>query len=365
MGGAVMGRRIFFLILMSVLLFSVLPVFADREPIWPTVNKQNDKTDESAGYALSAPAAVTGATSISTTTSAATSTGTTSTASSTASSAEEPIWTNFNNDPVKSHPDKYQVLDLDISSEPVLIQRIRTHHWNNGNGAQPGTISVYEDSVKIGTWPAVGRSAYGVPNVYWEALVDFIAWPGHSYYFAVSDVDSMSYNEASGNCGMFEFYGIDPAPAGYVPSVSGNVSQSGSGNSSRNQPAKSGYTVTYVGGSCLAKVPTDNKTYRGGETVTVLFEPVEYMQGQIFNGWDINNDGVADFGYYYNTFTMPDTDVELKAICYGQYQNNNQFGVTTGNVGQNNNNNYGIYDPNTNWWFTPDAYYEFYYGGVG
>ena len=42
-----------------------------------------------------------------------------------------------------------------------------------------------------------------------------------------------------------------------------------------------GYKVTYLGNNCLASVPTDEKEYKAGETVTVLFDPVTYMNGLI------------------------------------------------------------------------------------
>ena len=80
-----------------------------------------------------------------------------------------------------------------------------------------------------------------------------------------------------------------------------------------------GYKVTYLGNNCLASVPTDEKEYKAGETVFVMFDPVTYMNGLIFYGWDWNNDGVADFGYSYNTFAMPAKDVEMKAICITPY----------------------------------------------
>ena len=83
--------------------------------------------------------------------------------------------------------------------------------------------------------------------------------------------------------------------------------------------AQDGYKVTYVGNNCLASVPTDERTYKAGEYVSVLFDPVTYMNGLIFYGWDWNNDGVADFGYAYNTFNMPAKDVEMKAICILPY----------------------------------------------
>ena len=83
--------------------------------------------------------------------------------------------------------------------------------------------------------------------------------------------------------------------------------------------AQEAYTVTYLGNNCLASVPTDEASYKAGDTVTVLFDPVTYMNGLIFYGWDWNNDGVADFGYAYNTFSMPSKNVEMKAICISPY----------------------------------------------
>lgn len=78
-----------------------------------------------------------------------------------------------------------------------------------------------------------------------------------------------------------------------------------------------GFTVTYLENDCLAEVPTDEATYAAGDEVTVLFEPVQYKDYLIFYGWDIDDDGVADFGYNYDKFEMPEKDVELKAICIG------------------------------------------------
>ena len=80
-----------------------------------------------------------------------------------------------------------------------------------------------------------------------------------------------------------------------------------------------GYKVTYLGNNCLASVPTDEQAHQAGETVIVKFDPVTYMNGLIFYGWDWNNDGVADFGYSYNSFAMPAKDVEMKAICITPY----------------------------------------------
>lgn len=82
---------------------------------------------------------------------------------------------------------------------------------------------------------------------------------------------------------------------------------------------KEGYTVTYYKNNCLALVPEDETVYQYGDEVEVLFEPVEYTNGLIFYGWDMNDDGVADFGYSYRYFNMPKKDVKLKAICITPY----------------------------------------------
>ena len=83
------------------------------------------------------------------------------------------------------------------------------------------------------------------------------------------------------------------------------------------QEAAEGFTVTYLENDCLAEVPTDEAKYAAGDEVTVLFEPVAYKDYLIFYGWDIDDDGIADFGYNFNKFNMPEKDVELKAICIG------------------------------------------------
>ncbi len=501
---------------------------------------------------------------------------------------EELLWSNFNHEPVKNIPAHYPVFTRDKNSSPVLITRIRTYHWNDGNGAQPGQICIREGNTKqeLQCWQAVGRSAYGVPNVYWEVLTDFIMEPGRSYGFRASDFDSWSNNAGSDYFGMIELYGENPAPAGYTAPApaSGNMAvpsnlsigqtftmgryeqdnNPGNGkepiewqvltvqndralviskyaldfreyndtitditwenctlrrwlngdfyNSSFSEGEKqqillvtnenpdnpmfgtnggnrtqdrifvlssdeaqryfssdasricqvtdyaaanyesaysaiteyylhrsdsfteafwwlrtpgdsplktvhvtrdgsiyfNGYgamilingtayndvrpalwiktadpaptaapkprtcfKVTYAGNNCLAGVPIDNKCYELGDLVTILFEPVEYMNGLIFSGWDMDDDGNADFGYNYPTFAMPNRDVTLKAVCYRQYQdhyNNQYYGVTTGEVDpQQYYNPYhdptlnqDIYDPGTGWWYSPDYYY-----GVG
>ena len=76
-----------------------------------------------------------------------------------------------------------------------------------------------------------------------------------------------------------------------------------------------GFKVTYLENDCLAEVPVDENVYAAGDEVTVLFEPVQYKDYLVFYGWDIYDDGWADFGFNFDKFEMPEEDVELKAIC--------------------------------------------------
>ena len=83
------------------------------------------------------------------------------------------------------------------------------------------------------------------------------------------------------------------------------------------EEAVDGFKVTYLENDCLAEVPVDEKMYAAGDEVTALFEPVAYKDYLIFFGWDVDGDGVADLGYNFDKFIMPEKDAELKAICIG------------------------------------------------
>lgn len=89
--------------------------------------------------------------------------------------------------------------------------------------------------------------------------------------------------------------------------------------------AEETYKVSYVGNNCLAAVPTDEKAYKSGDAVQVLFDPVAYTDYKIFYGWDGDGDGIADFGYNYNTFVMGDSDVTLTAICIPAWSSNYNY----------------------------------------
>ena len=126
--------------------------------------------------------------------------------SASAGTDDEVLWSNMNNDPTASGGAEDVTLVLDTEG-PVRIKRITSFHWNKGMGAVPGTIILYMGDTLIGSWPAVGRSAYDTPNVYWDADTDIVLYPGYEYTIRVSDKDSWSYNDRSNQCGMIEIWG--------------------------------------------------------------------------------------------------------------------------------------------------------------
>ena len=124
--------------------------------------------------------------------------------------SEKMLWSNMNTGAVQNNPPKEK--ELTLRENAILLTRISTYHWNSGRGAEPGTIYLYEGNKQIGSWKATGRSGSGVNNVHWDAKTNVVLYPDHTYTVKVSDHKSWSWNETSGNCGMFELYGLDPAP---------------------------------------------------------------------------------------------------------------------------------------------------------
>ena len=90
----------------------------------------------------------------------------------------------------------------------VYVQSISTYHWNSGNGAVPGTISIEdEDGNVLGTWEAVGRMGYlDAPDAYWDVFPNIMLEADTWYYIVDSDNDTWSYNSESQG-GMVEVRG--------------------------------------------------------------------------------------------------------------------------------------------------------------
>ncbi len=134
----------------------------------------------------------------------------------------QPIFTNMNPDAVYNNPPSVNVLTVDANQRPIRVSQISNYHWNNGCGAQPGTISIWENGKQLGAWQAIGRGGSGADNVYWIVYPQITLWPGHSYEIRDSGAATWSWNEASGNCGMFELHGSYQAKAPQVKSKTKN-----------------------------------------------------------------------------------------------------------------------------------------------
>ena len=89
------------------------------------------------------------------------------------------------------------------------VTEIKTYHWNEGNGAIPGTISlVADDGASYGPWQASGLPGQGdVSNAYWVVNPN-IAIPAGTYSIIDSDPDTWAQNSETGGAGMAWVSGV-------------------------------------------------------------------------------------------------------------------------------------------------------------
>ena len=125
-------------------------------------------------------------------------------------------YSNMNGERVESDPPKLKQITLKADLDPLLVEKITTYHWNEGYGGDgPIYISIWEGDTQLGEWQATPSDNY----YYWSVFPNIVMIPGHTYVVRDSELETWSYNEASGNCGMFELYGsFVPgyvAPGGY------------------------------------------------------------------------------------------------------------------------------------------------------
>ncbi|MFZ2446482.1 MAG: hypothetical protein WAW37_08995 [Syntrophobacteraceae bacterium] len=87
--------------------------------------------------------------------------------------------------------------------QEVLVTHITTYHWNDGQGADPGTIGLRSASGRMyGPWEAEGIPGQGgVPDASWEVFPEVVIPPG-TYTVVDSDLATWSRNSASGGRGM-------------------------------------------------------------------------------------------------------------------------------------------------------------------
>ena len=115
------------------------------------------------------------------------------------------LMSNFNGNAVQNDPNKDTVFVLGANA--IVLRALTTYHWNNGNGADPGTIGLYDitDKKMVGTWNAQGRQG----NTFWDVFPHIMLQKGHRYQVVDSSAWTWSWNSASDERGFVEIRGCD------------------------------------------------------------------------------------------------------------------------------------------------------------
>ncbi|HGE69349.1 TPA: formylglycine-generating enzyme family protein [Candidatus Poribacteria bacterium] len=130
----------------------------------------------------------------------------------------EVIFENGNIGGVYNRPTKDTVFTI---NEPYVITEITNYHWNNGNGATPGTIALKGANKTYGPWKASGKPGQGgVPNAYWIVYPNETI-PAGTYTVIDSDPNTWSQNFESNGEGFTRIVGY-PASRGTGTDTSGN-----------------------------------------------------------------------------------------------------------------------------------------------
>lgn len=82
---------------------------------------------------------------------------------------------NINGDQTKNNPTNIRLLVMKEDSDPILVKKVTTYHWNDGLGTEKaGSISIIEyeqvngawkELQVCGTWKAAGRAYWAIENV--------------------------------------------------------------------------------------------------------------------------------------------------------------------------------------------------------
>jgi len=89
------------------------------------------------------------------------------------------------------------------------VTKILTYHWNNGNGATPGTIALQgSDGSYYGPYQASGEDGMGgVKNANWVVFVDILIMQQVTYTVIDSDPATWAQNSGTGGVGMTIVWG--------------------------------------------------------------------------------------------------------------------------------------------------------------
>jgi hypothetical protein len=113
------------------------------------------------------------------------------------------IYNNWNAGVVENGPTCSPFFTL---SGPQMITYIDTYHWNNGQGASPGYISLINgENQTFGPWAASAESASGADNVWWKCLPNETI-PAGTYTIVDSQPETWSFNSGSA-CGFAKVEG--------------------------------------------------------------------------------------------------------------------------------------------------------------
>ena len=121
---------------------------------------------------------------------------------------------------------------------PAHVTELVTYHWNNGRGAKPGTITLFNTvtRAKFGPFNAVGSPGQGgAPDVNWTANVN-IAVPAGNYQVMDSNFATWSWNSASKNFGFATVSGDYSGGAATTGGGSGGSSTSACPQGAKGAP---------------------------------------------------------------------------------------------------------------------------------
>lgn len=118
----------------------------------------------------------------------------------------EVIFDNWNTGSANNNPNCYPSITLD---RPYRITSIDNYHWNYGQGAPGGTISLMKDDGTIyGPWDVeTSPTMDGIPDVFWKASPDEIL-PAGTYTVVDSDPETWAQNSQSEGCGFSNVMGL-------------------------------------------------------------------------------------------------------------------------------------------------------------
>ncbi len=177
------------------------------------------------------------------------------------------LYTNSNVGGVSNGPTGRTAFTL---KSPVCLTQVTTYHWNNGQGATPGIITLQlqlaggrTQNFSFQTQGTSGQN--NAPNVNWIATANMLILPAGTYYVFDSDPATWSYNTLSGNRGFVTVSGVQAVmTAAPPPSTPGPTGQPPAGT-----PPKPCHRTTYArvemeappGGACFGPPGTVIKLY--------------------------------------------------------------------------------------------------------